>query len=99
MASGEERREQQTDEDEEEDDREEDSPRPAAASSSCETLEACDEGLKLGLSPKPEASLLEAPSKPLPPLPLPKKPAAANAGQVSRAGKPGSRTCWPEKSL
>ncbi|XP_017095082.2 interference hedgehog isoform X2 [Drosophila bipectinata] len=90
MASGEERKEQQTEENEEEeemeeDDREEDSPRPAAASSSCETLEACDEGLKLGLSPKPEPgrspeSALEAPSKPLPPLP--KKP-AANAGQAT----------------
>ncbi|KAH8373161.1 hypothetical protein KR200_012039 [Drosophila serrata] len=62
-----------------------DGPGPAAASSSCETLEACDEGLKLSLhqshklQPEPVVQL-EAPSKPLPPLPLPKKP-APSAGQ------------------
>lgn len=63
----------------EQEESEDDGPGPAAASSSCETLEACDEGLKLALQPEPV--VLEAPSKPLPPLP--KKP-APQAGQVSQ---------------
>ncbi|XP_017114201.1 interference hedgehog isoform X1 [Drosophila elegans] len=78
--------EQQADaEDEGEDDQ--DQSLPAVASSSCETLEACDEAVKLNLNlhPKldhepqdPHNPVLEAPSKPLPPLP--KKP-ASTAGQ------------------
>ncbi|KAH8420363.1 hypothetical protein KR009_009651 [Drosophila setifemur] len=64
---------------------------PTAASSSCETLEACDDGLRLSQQRKLEQEqpqekekeqnpVPEAPSKPLPPLP--KKP-AASAGQAN----------------
>ncbi|XP_039497351.1 interference hedgehog isoform X1 [Drosophila santomea] len=73
--------EEQQDEDGNEDDR----GLPAVASSSCETLEACDATIKLNLHQKPgqeqldaQNAVLEAPSKPLPPLP--KKP-ANGAGQ------------------
>ncbi|KAH8289103.1 hypothetical protein KR054_000388 [Drosophila jambulina] len=78
------------------DQEDDDVPGPAAASSSCETLEACDEGVKLSLHQnrklQPE---LEAPSKPLPPLPaLPKKP-AANAGQVRSSHQNGLHHAQP----
>jgi len=70
-------------------DGEEDTGLPAVASSSCETLEACDEAVKLNLHQKldkepQDPQNLEAPSKPLPPLP--KKP-TNHAGQVSLSSR------------
>lgn len=74
-------------EQQDEDGHEDEKGLPAVASSSCETLEACDAAIKLNLPQKHDQeqldapnAVLEAPSKPLPPLP--KKP-ANGAGQVS----------------
>nr|NP_001096868.3 brother of ihog, isoform G [Drosophila melanogaster]ABW09329.3 brother of ihog, isoform G [Drosophila melanogaster] len=72
-------------EQQDEDGHEDEKGLPAVASSSCETLEACDAAIKLNLPQKHDQeqldapnAVLEAPSKPLPPLP--KKP-ANGAGQ------------------